>query len=348
MSTFVTGIQQCGIGVLDANEAALYYKELFGFSAIVFDDVAEAHLMTRYTGGKIYKRRAILTMNMQGGGGLEMWQFTDRKPLAALQKMRAGDLGINAIKIKTKDIAAAYNFFITRSDVMVLTTEFAQKNADHFWLRDKYQNIFQIVKKTNFFSSGDHVCGGVCGAVIGVSDIPKAVDFYCGLFGFEVSGKQGLTNSFLEPSLKLKQIILQKPEASKGAFSALLGETEIELLQIETFVSVRVFANRYWGDLGFIHLCFDVIDMDKMKHLSTIKDQQFTVDSEGFFEMERSGGRFCYMEDPDGTLIELVQTYKVPILKKLGVYLNLHKRRNNKPLPRFIVKLLGLNKLMKD
>jgi hypothetical protein len=30
--------------------------------------------MTQYTGNQEYKRRAILTMNLQGGG-FEIWQF---------------------------------------------------------------------------------------------------------------------------------------------------------------------------------------------------------------------------------------------------------------------------------
>jgi hypothetical protein len=36
--------------------------------------------MTQYTGGSVYNRRAILTMNLQGGGGLEIWQYLDRVP----------------------------------------------------------------------------------------------------------------------------------------------------------------------------------------------------------------------------------------------------------------------------
>jgi hypothetical protein len=35
---------------------------------LVLDDVANASLMVQYTGNQEYKRRAILTMNLQGGG----------------------------------------------------------------------------------------------------------------------------------------------------------------------------------------------------------------------------------------------------------------------------------------
>jgi len=34
--------------------------------------------------------------------------------------------------------------------------------------------------------------------------------------------------------------------------------------------------------------------------------------------MGEASGHFAYVEDPDGTLIEFVETHKIPIIKKLG------------------------------
>ena len=45
------------------------------------------------------------------------------------------------------------------------------------------------------------------------------------------------------------------------------------------------------------------------------------------------------------TLIELVETHKVPILKKIGWYLNLKKRKHNRPLPSWMIGMLALNKV---
>jgi hypothetical protein len=61
--------------------------------------------------------------------------------------------------------------------------------------------------------------------------------------------------------------------------------------------------------------------------------------------MGEAAGHFSYIEDPDGTLIEFVETHKVPILKKIGWYLNLRKRNPKKHLPDFIVKMLGFGKV---
>ena len=69
----------------------------------------------------------------------------------------------------------------------------------------------------------------------------------------------------------------------------------------------------------------------------------FTVDSANSFDMGEAAGRFAYIEDADGTLIEFVETHKVPILKSIGWYLNLTKRRPEKALPRWMLRALGLN-----
>jgi hypothetical protein len=76
----------------------------------------------------------------------------------------------------------------------------------------------------------------------------------------------------------------------------------------------------------------------------------FTVDSsqsfkEGeSFDMGEAAGQFAYIEDPDGTLIELVEAHKIPLLKKLNLYLDLRKRDPRKPLSK---KMLGMLRFMK-
>jgi hypothetical protein len=61
--------------------------------------------------------------------------------------------------------------------------------------------------------------------------------------------------------------------------------------------------------------------------------------------MGEAAGHFAYIEDPDGTLIEFVETHKLPILKKLGWYLDLRKRNAYKPLPDWMVRLLRFSRV---
>ena len=51
------------------------------------------------------------------------------------------------------------------------------------------------------------------------------------------------------------------------------------------------------------------------------------------------------IEDPDGTLIELVEAHKIPLMKKLNLYLNLRKRDPKKPLPKWMLRMLRFMKV---
>jgi catechol 2,3-dioxygenase-like lactoylglutathione lyase family enzyme len=188
----------------------------------------------------------------------------------------------------------------------------------------------------------------VCGAVIGVSDMESAIAFYKSLLNIDTVtyDEQGLlTDGFSGDKRQYRQVVLHKKANGKGAFGKLLGSVDIELVQCLDRQPSKIFKNRFWGDCGFIHLCFDVFNMHGLKEHMEAKGYSFTIDSENSFAMEHASGRFCYMEDPDGTLIELVETHKVPVLKKLGFYLNLKKRNLEKPLPDWMIKLLALSKV---
>ena len=70
----------------------------------------------------------------------------------------------------------------------------------------------------------------------------------------------------------------------------------------------------------------------------------FTIDGGSGFEMGEAAGHFTYIEDPDKTLIEFVETKKIPILKKFGWYLDLRKRAPEKALPNWMLKFLSFNR----
>ena len=85
--------------------------------------------------------------------------------------------------------------------------------------------------------------------------------------------------------------------------------------------------------------------MDILKKECENKGFPFTVDSSNSFDMGEAAGRFSYIEDPDGTLIEFVETHKVPVMKKIGWYINLKNRDPKKHLPRWMLLAMGLNKV---
>jgi catechol 2,3-dioxygenase-like lactoylglutathione lyase family enzyme len=318
----------------------------------IFEEAAEAGLMLPYTGGQPQSRHAILALNMRGGGGMEIWQYTGRTPVPPAFQPQLGDLGINICKIKSADVQASFHY-LRKCGVNILSNPVARPDGtEHFFVKDPWGNTFEVVGATNWFSdTGKLHTGGVYGAFIGVSNMERAIKFYADILGYQTvvydqtedfADMHGVDGGFG----RYRRVLLRHPEKRNGPFSPLLGDTEMELVQSLERSPRKIFENRYWGDLGYIHLCFDITGMAEMKKMCAEKGHPFTVDSSGSFDMGEAAGYFSYIEDPDGTLIEFVETHKIPILKKLGWYLDLRKRSNPaKPLPRWMLKMLGMGRL---
>ena len=85
--------------------------------------------------------------------------------------------------------------------------------------------------------------------------------------------------------------------------------------------------------------------MDSLKAKCEAAGYPFTVDSANTFDMGEASGRFAYIEDPDGALIEFVEAHKVPVLKKLGWYIHLKKRKQGAYLPNWMIKAMKFNRV---
>lgn len=349
---FISGIQQVGIGVANVHEAFKWYRQHFGMDVPMFEEAAEAALMLPYTGGQPQSRHAILALNMQGGGGMEIWQYTGRTPVPAAFQPQLGDLGIFIAKIKCKNVWDCFHDLRKRGVNMQTNPAPRPDGEEHFFVKDPWGNTFEVVGAKDWFSTGrPDLTGGMYGAVIGVSDMDRSVAFYAEMLGYDTivydktddfADWHGVDGGFG----RCRRVLLRHAEKRKGPFSRLLGDTEIELVQSLERKPRKIFENRFWGDLGYIHLCFDITGMAEMKAFCAEKGYPFTVDSSGSFDMGEAAGYFSYIEDPDGTLIEFVETHKIPILKKIGWYLDLRKRsRPEKPLPALMLKALGLGRV---
>ena len=125
----------------------------------------------------------------------------------------------------------------------------------------------------------------------------------------------------------------------------MFGESQIELIQAIENKPNKIFENRFWGDLGYIHLCFDIKSIKQLvKECSDIK-VPFQVISGESFNMGDANGHWGYIEDFDGTLIEFIETNKVPLIKKLGININLKNRNPKKPLPNWMIKAMNLKRV---
>ena len=351
---YIGGIQQIGIGVENLKEAWKWYIDQFGMDCRIFEEEAVAKLMLPYTGGKPRSRHAVLAINMQSGGGFEVWQHTGREPVYISEKIKLGDLGILACKMKVKNISDAYSFY-SKNKVSLSGEPLPDPSGNKtLFLKDPYGNIFQMVEGNNWFINENKVSGGAYGAIIGVSDVEKARKLYSGILGYDVAvyDLKGVFPDLSQipgGSNPLRRVLLRRSEPERGPFSRIFGRSEIELISSGT-PGKKVYEGRYWGDPGFIQLCYDIVNMDELRAYCEKQGFPFRVDSMNSrngdsFDMGEAAGHFAYIEDPDGTLIELVETHKVPVLKKLGWYLDLRKRKSGKPLPEWILKTLKYSRI---
>lgn len=351
----LSGIQQMGIGVMNVEEAWKWYRNQFGMDCRIFEDEAVAELMLPHTEGLPRKRRAVLALNLQSGGGFEIWQHTGKEPLKIKEEIHIGDLGIIACKIKAKNVGHTLKTFQNNGVTVPSEAVINPSGNMTVFMKDPYGNIFQIVEATDWFSEENKNTGGSYGAIIGVSDVEKSRIVYSDILGYDkviydITGVFNDLSGLPGGEKKCRRVLLRRSEPFVGAFSKVLGQSEIELISTPDAPGKRIYEGRIWGDPGFIHLCYDMNGMDNLRKFCENKGFPFTVDTKksqegNSFDMGEAAGYFAYIQDPDGTLIEFVETHKVPILKKIGWYLDLRKRDPNKSLPEWILKTLRFSRV---
>jgi len=344
-----------GIGVHDLKEAWQWYIDMFGMDCRIFEEEAQAMLMLPFTGGEPRRRHAVLAVNLQSGGGFEIWQYKGREPVSKEEEIKIGDLGILVCKMKVKKIDQAYAFFQQNGTHLPGSPVNDPAGNKSFFLKDPFGNIFQMVEAEDWFMDEKKITGGSYGAIIGVSDIEKSKVIYSEILGYDETAYD-LTDVF--PDLqaipggdkKCRRVLLKRSRPFTGPFSKVLGQSIIELVSTPGYSGKKTYEGRFWGDPGFIHLCYDIRNMDTLREVCESKGFPFCIDSMkshagNSFDMGEAAGHFAYIQDPDGTLIEFVETHKMAILKKLGWYLDLRKRDSHKPLPGWMLRILRYSKI---
>ncbi|MBE6342457.1 MAG: VOC family protein [Lentimicrobiaceae bacterium] len=359
----ICGIQQVGIGVEELLAPWKWYHTVLGFEMKIFDDEGVAERMLPYTGGKPQPRRAILAFNPRGGGGFEVWQPKGRKVKYPERPLQLGDYGINICKIKAKDVDKSYAHLKNNGATILSEVCSSPFGFKHFYFKDPWNNIFEVEQNNYAFIDEDKTNGGVNGVVIGVKDMEKSIEFYGKLLDYDtvvgdVTGTFDELGNINGGKDEYRRVMLKRSKPIQGPLSDMMGDSHIELIQCRDaachvqdnqdaacHVRTGTLENRYWGDPGYIHLCFDVRNMDCIKEAAEALGHPFVCDGGRDFDMGDANGHFTYVEDPNGTLIEFVETFKVPVMKKFGIYLNLGNRDDYKPLPKFMTKAMRFSKV---
>jgi lactoylglutathione lyase len=115
---------------------------------------------------------------------------------------------------------------------------------------------------------------------IRVTNVQKSIDFYTKLLGMKIAGRS-------------------KIEQTKGETVALQSEEGAFALELNYYEKDSPYNTKYTPGEGLDHLAFKVDNLDKA--LEETRKAGYRV----ILEMKSSGGRWAYIEDPDGNWIEL-------------------------------------------
>ncbi|MDH5379747.1 MAG: VOC family protein [Cyclobacteriaceae bacterium] len=346
----IYGIQQIGVGVDDAAKVFEWYATRLGSDIAVFEDNNIATEMSPYMGGKPHKKKAILAMNMRGGSGYEIWQYLDRTPKKPKEEINVGDFGINVAFIKTREIQKTFDRLFQNGENIISEIVEEPDGMKSFYMKDPCNNLLKVKEHNSWYSKNGLEVGGTFGCLIGVSDINSSLKLYSDILEYDqvIYDQTGIFPDLEHlPNGKgtFRRVLLGHKPNRKGGFSKLLGESQIELIESLNNKPRKIFEDRYWGDIGFIHLCFDIKNMSALTKECSEKGFPFKILSSESFDMGEANGHWGYIEDPDGTLIEFVETRKVPLIKKLKLNIDLTNRNPHKPLPNWMIKALRLNRV---
>ena len=119
--------------------------------------------MLAHTNGKPRERHAILALNLEGGGGFEIWQHTGKKPRIIDFEIQLGDLGINMGILKSDNVDAAYSKFKSSGLQLLGDVTKDPLGNKHFYLKDVYNNLWEVKEHSKVFKKEKAVNGAFLG-----------------------------------------------------------------------------------------------------------------------------------------------------------------------------------------
>jgi len=115
---------------------------------------------------------------------------------------------------------------------------------------------------------------------IRVTDLERSIDFYTKVLGMKVMGRGKIAQT-------------------KGETVGLQSEKDAFILELNYYDEGSPYNTKYSAGEALDHLAFKVDDLDKAL------EEAGKAGHRTILEMKADGGRWAYIEDPDGIWIEL-------------------------------------------
>ncbi len=136
---------------------------------------------------------------------------------------------------------------------------------------------------------------GVHHPALSTPDLEKAIEFYCGLLGFEVVMKAGWPQG-----VKMLDDLVGLEGSSCKVAMLRKGNSCIEIFEYETPEPRTMDPNRPVHDHGITHICLDVTDLDGEVERLRAAGMRFHSDP-----VDMPNEKFVYGRDPFGNVLEL-------------------------------------------
>jgi lactoylglutathione lyase len=121
---------------------------------------------------------------------------------------------------------------------------------------------------------------------IRTSNMNKSIDFYTKLIGLKLLGRREI------PQNNAEIAFLQDPKAKGSTLELTFYRKQKQFIQAD-------YENRL-----FDHLAFEIENMQKT--ITTMRQNKVTITDEPY-TLGPGGSTIAFIEDPDGTLIELIE-----------------------------------------
>lgn len=118
------------------------------------------------------------------------------------------------------------------------------------------------------------------------SDMDRSIDFYTRIMGLKLLSRREIPKNNAE-------IVFLQDQEEKGA-----------KLELTLYRNQKKFIQADYEDRLFDHLAFEISNMENM--ISIMKKEKITITDEPF-KLTPTGPTIAFIEDPDGTLIELIE-----------------------------------------